>query len=169
MVDYSDYTTDLQKSARTSGQYDEVLKALTKCNFCDLKEKYIITEKDNVVLSVNLFPYIDYQLIMIPRRHITRFNELKENEWQAVKYLSEIAFLIYSTFFDIVDLNLVYREGERSQKTVEHLHFNIIPFHPELLRWEYQKIQVAPLEAAKEMREALRHVKSQKSKVTSVR
>lgn len=159
-IDYSDYTPELQKTARTSGHYEGVLKALTKCNFCDLKEKYIIMEKDDVVLSVNLFPYIDYQLIIIPRRHIKELLELKKEEWLAIRELSDLTIKLYKNFFDVFDVNLIYREGERSQKTVEHMHFNIIPFDEKLSRWNYQEIHVAPIEAAKAMREALEKVKS---------
>lgn len=156
------YASELQKSARVTGQYNKVLKNLKKCNFCDLKDKYTITEKDNVVLTVNLFPYIDYQLMIIPRRHIKELRELKKEEWTAVKHLSDLAFELYKNFFDIEDVNLIYREGGRSQKTVEHLHFNLIPFRKDLLRWNYQEISVAPIEATKRMREALekRHEKT---------
>ena len=150
------YTTELQKSARVAGYYNKVLENLRKCNFCDLKDRYIITEKDNVVLTVNLFPYIDYQLMIIPRRHIEELRELKKEEWAAVKYLSDLAFGLYKNFFDIEDVNLIYREGGHSQKTVEHLHFNLIPFRKELIRWNYQEINVAPIEVAEAMRESLK-------------
>lgn len=157
-IDYYGYTPDLQKTARTSGHYEDVLRALTKCNFCDLKEKYIITEKNKIVLSVNLFPYIDYQLIIIPRRHIKELSELKKEEWLAIKELADLAIKLYKNFFDVFDVNLIYREGDRSQKTVEHMHFNIIPFNEKLLRWNYQKIYVAPIDAAKVMRKSLEKI-----------
>lgn len=147
-----DYTPHLQKTARKTGKYAEVLKNLDKCVFCDLRQKYIIDEVSNVVLSVNLFPYIDGHLVIIPRRHLAKFSELKVKEWEAVKILTERALALLEKAYGVRDLNFVFREGEKSGKTVWHLHFNLIPYKEGLLEWCYQEILKEPIKVAEELR-----------------
>lgn len=147
------YSDAFQKSCRTSGKYDEVLGALKKCPFCDLKSKYIIEEHDNAVLSVNLFPYIDGHLIIIPRRHIEKLEELNEKEWLAVKFLLEKAVKLLKTRLDIKDLQFVYREGDKAGKSLKHLHFNLIPYNQELIKWRYQEINISPVKLAERLRD----------------
>jgi diadenosine tetraphosphate (Ap4A) HIT family hydrolase len=146
------YSAHLQKSARTTGLYAKVLANIKKCVFCDLREKYIIDEKNGVVLSVNLFPYTDGQLIIIPRRHIEHFKEINALEWQAIKYLTAKAFRLLKKAYQINDCWIIYREGEVAGKTVRHLHLNIIPYHQALHTWNYQKIKLEPIKAAQKLR-----------------
>lgn len=151
------YSTRLQKSARTTGKYKEVLAALDKCVFCDLRDKYIIDKKDHVVLSVNLFPYIDGQLIIIPERHVEKLHELTATEWSAIKTLIDQALKLLKEVYNINDVNIIYREGERSGKTVWHLHINIIPYCDKLMTWNYQEITEEPLHVAERLRSNSNH------------
>jgi len=147
MIDF--YSPTFQKSCRSSGKYDEVLGALKKCPFCDLKDKYIISEKDDVVLSANLFPYVDGHLIIIPRRHLEQLDQLSEKEWSAVKILTEKAIRLLKEKMKVNDLQFVYREGDKAGKSLKHLHFNLIPYDEDLIKWQYQAIKISPLELAK--------------------
>jgi diadenosine tetraphosphate (Ap4A) HIT family hydrolase len=153
------YTTGLQKSARKAGHgkmanewYNKICKSLTKCPFCDLKEKYIIAEQDKVVLSANLFPYIDYMLIIIPRRHIEKFSELNDKEWAAVQELYDLAIKLLKESCKIENTNFLYREGPKSGKSLGHLHFQILPYEDGLLNWNYREISVPPLDVTRKLR-----------------
>jgi len=146
------YSPTLQKTARTSGQYEKVLHDLTKCVFCDLRAKYIIDEEDGVILSANLFPYTNAQLIIIPRRHVEKMSEMTVPEWSAVKKLTEKALRLLKNVYDIRDVNVIYREGERAGKSLRHAHINIIPFTADLMTWNYQEITEEPIEVAKRLK-----------------
>jgi len=63
------HKNDKITNPRVSDWYDRVVSSLDKCVFCDLKSKYIIAEEGGMVLSVNLFPYLDGHLLIIPRGH----------------------------------------------------------------------------------------------------
>lgn len=167
------YTPELQKAARKAGHgkmanewYDKICKSLTKCPFCDLKEKYILAEQDGMVLSVNLFPYVDYMLIIIPQRHVEKFSELTEREWAAVQALYNLAIKLLKEACRIENTNFLYREGPKSGKSLGHLHFQVYPYIDGLLKWDYQEIKVLPLEAAEKLRKVL-NLWSQKNKSIS--
>lgn len=146
------YSPALQKSARTTGQYAKVLANLKKCVFCDLRKKYIIARTEHMVLSVNLFPYINSQLIIIPLRHVEKLHELTSKEWSEIKILIGKALQLLKDAYKINDVNVIYREGERSGKTVWHLHINIIPYCDQLMTWNYREITEEPIKVAEKLR-----------------
>lgn len=145
---------------RVSDWYDRVVSSLDKCVFCDLKGKYIIAEEGGVVLSVNLFPYLDGHLLIIPRRHIERFAEITSNEWTATGRFIKLGVDLLKQGFGVDDSNIMYREGGiGSGKSLGHLHFHIMPCVPGFLKrnekgifYTYQELKLAPLEIAKKLR-----------------
>ncbi|HLB51421.1 hypothetical protein A3F07_02540 [candidate division WWE3 bacterium RIFCSPHIGHO2_12_FULL_38_15] len=162
MTDY--YSQEIQKRARTSGKYNEIMANLTKCPLCDLKEKYILLEMEEIVLTVNLFPYIDGHLMIIPRRHMEKISELKAKEWTVVKKLLDIGVNIIKAEFGTEAVNILYREGQKSGASLGHLHFHLIPtpegfvttINGQGISWNYQKLDYTPLEIAERLR---KHVK----------
>jgi ATP adenylyltransferase len=133
---------------------------LDKCVFCDLKDEYIIAEEGGLVLSVNLFPYIDGHLLIIPRRHMERFCEINSDEWATVGRLTALGTNLLKRGFGIEDSNVLYREGgTASGKSLGHLHFHIMPCVPGFLQrndkgilYTYQELRLAPLEVAQRLR-----------------
>ena len=78
------------RNARASAWYGDIWKTVDKCVFCDLKEKYIICEENNIVLAINLYPYIDGHLLIIPRDHISSPKQLSQQQWNTVRKFSYI-------------------------------------------------------------------------------
>ena len=158
---------------RVSDWYDRVVNSLEKCVFCDLKEKYIIAEEGGMVLSVNLFPYLDGHLLIIPKRHIEKFNELTSLEWVTVGRFINLGVDLLKQGFGIEDSNILYREGNvGSGKSLGHLHFHILPCVPGFLNrsekgiyYTYQELKLSPLTIAGKLRALLRNESSWYSKV----
>lgn len=148
MPDYSNY------NARTYEKYGEIWRNTGKCVFCDLREKYIIHEIDNVVLTVNLFPYIVGHLLIIPRRHIEAFSEVSDEEFIAIRKLSVYGENLLKEKLKIGQVWFMFRMngGFSGQKTVPHVHAHLIPFNVDLFKWEYQYIDVSPEDLAKKLR-----------------
>jgi len=144
------------RTARTSADYwyEEAWKHAGKCVFCDLKQKYIIAEKDNVVLTVNLYQYIDGHLMVIPRRHFESLDETNPAEWKAIFHLLNLGVKKLRDKLKIEDIYILDRplSGFKTGKTVAHSHFHIIPYQPELVSWHYQKISFHPEELAEKLR-----------------
>jgi ATP adenylyltransferase len=155
MAQNDPWSKDSQLNARLRGEYHKIAENTGKCVFCDLRDKYIIKEKNGMVLTVNLFPYIDGQLMIIPRRHIERYSELTEKEILTNFILSKQAINVLRKRMGVEGLWLVLREGalgETSGKTVKHLHWNIMPYNDRLNTWHYQEITVPPIELAARLR-----------------
>jgi len=58
--------------------YENLCKGLTKCPLCDLRKKYIISEGRKMVLTTNLYPYIDGHLMIGGWRRVIFSKKLNE-------------------------------------------------------------------------------------------
>lgn len=161
LFEQSQYTFSdlLQVKARSGGAkywYGKIWKSVGKCVFCDLKKRYVIMEMDGMVLTVNIYPYIDGNLIIVPKRHITHIKELTEREWSAVRKFHYVAKKMLRKIFGYKGLWMIYREGsshDASQKTVEHMHIHLMPYADDLVKWNYQSLKLPPFETAAIFRE----------------
>jgi diadenosine tetraphosphate (Ap4A) HIT family hydrolase len=161
MVNKQDYySEESQKNARKSKWYDDITRTLTKCPFCDLKDKYILAESGKVVLTMNLFPYIDGHLMVIPRKHVEKFADLSKKDWSDIHVLLDLGIEAIRGVTKIQDINILYREGSHaSGSSLKHLHIHIIPITSDFMKyekqrfiWEFQDITLSPLEMAKKFR-----------------
>ncbi len=143
-----------RKQARTKDWYDKIWKTVGKCVFCDLEDKYIIFEKNGIVLTSNLYPYIDAHLLIVPRRHIEYVKELTKEEWQTVNSMMYISKKIIRKLFKVKNVWFLYREGKsgEAQKSVAHLHIHAIPFAKELFKINFRQISISPEEVSAKMR-----------------
>lgn len=154
------------KIARTQNSYDHIWKSVGKCVFCDLKDKYILYEENGVVLTINLYPYVDGQMMAIPRRHISSPKELTPEEWETMRKFSYLAKKLMKKAHGYKGMWSLIREGgERAQMSVtDHLHMQFIPFdESDLCKWNFRELKHTPIENVevyrkleKEMRELVR-------------
>jgi diadenosine tetraphosphate (Ap4A) HIT family hydrolase len=137
------------RDARAKGWYDDIWKTVGKCVFCDLRDKYVVYEENNMVLAVPLYAYIDGQLMIIPRRHVRSPKDLTSDEWETVRRLMYIAKKLIRQTHNISGMQFVQKDGRTAQGTVEHLHFHCIPFDaPDLCTWNYRQLKNTPIENA---------------------
>ncbi len=149
------FSKDSQINARLEGEYDNIAANVGKCVFCDLKDKYIIKRKKNSVLTVNIFPYTDGQLIVLPNRHIVNFDKVNREELTEFHDLMKLAKKMLKKELGLNDFWWILRDGKTSGKTVKHLHWNLIPYTDGLNTWHYQKISVTPVDLAKRLKKQL--------------
>lgn len=136
------------RDARRNKVYDNIWQTVGKCAFCDLKEKYIFFEENDVVMTISLYAYIDGHFMIIPRRHVRSAKELTEKEWQTVRKFTYIAKKLIKEVHGVKGMQLVQKDGSAAQSTVEHLHFHCIPFDkPDLCTWNYRQLKYTPLES----------------------
>ncbi|GAB4163261.1 MAG: hypothetical protein Fur003_6000 [Candidatus Dojkabacteria bacterium] len=145
------------KDARSGASfwYGEEWKRVNKCVFCDLNRRYVITELNGIVLTANVYPYIDGHLMLIPREHRVYLKELTANEWEAVRTLQYIAKKMLKELYGYKSMWVLYREGglgDESQKTVEHLHIHLLPYQEGLVEWNYNELKTSPFDTACDFR-----------------
>jgi diadenosine tetraphosphate (Ap4A) HIT family hydrolase/pyrimidine deaminase RibD-like protein len=146
------YAEEIQKTARTQNTYDEVMGSLTKCPFCDLKSKYFIKEGTYCALTVNLFPYIDGHLEVIPKRHVERFEDLTDAEFAETFDLIKLGKKKLAGFLGTTSFNILFREGPKSGASLGHVHFHIIPMDQSVLLSNVVPVKFAPIEMAEKLR-----------------
>jgi diadenosine tetraphosphate (Ap4A) HIT family hydrolase len=151
------FSEDNQLNARLRGEYDQIAATVEndRCVFCDLKQKYILFEKNGLVVTVNLYPYIDGQLLIIPRRHVENYHELTVDEIKTNFELTKMAMTALRQQMGIQGMWLILRDGDKgsaSGKTVKHLHWNILPYTNDLNTWHYQKLTITPINLAEKLR-----------------
>lgn len=151
-----------QLNVRKGGIYNDIAAKAEakKCVFCDLRDKYIVYEEQGMVVTVNIFPYIDGHLLIIPRRHIESFKELTEAEQLTIFKLSRKATEILEKELGVKGFWLVLREGatgSASGKTVTHVHWNIMPYVDGINTWHYQDIKYKPIDLADKLRPHFEH------------
>lgn len=151
-----------KKNARVNGDYDHIWRNTGKCVFCDLKEKYILLEENEIVLTINLYPYIDGQLMAIPRQHIASPKQLSAKQWKTIRKFNYLAKKAMRKIYGYKGMWTLIREGgERAQMSVtDHLHVQFIPFdQADLCEWNYRQLQHTPLENAQNYRHQAKYIK----------
>lgn len=151
------YSKEAQKNARAGAEfwYGEIWKTVGKCVFCDLKKKFIVYEKEGIVLTANVYPYIDGHLMIIPRKHIIYAKEFTPREWEIVREFMYLGKKLLKKHLKTKSVWTLYREGpmgEESDKTVEHLHIHLIPYINGLIEKHYQPINIIAEELADKLR-----------------
>jgi diadenosine tetraphosphate (Ap4A) HIT family hydrolase/8-oxo-dGTP pyrophosphatase MutT (NUDIX family) len=142
-------TQEMMKNARTSGDYDRIWATRGKCVFCDLKDKYILMEENGIVLTISLYPYIDGQVMAVPRRHVRSPKELSRREWETIRKFNYIAKKMIRKAHGIKSMWTLLREGgvEAGMSVVDHMHVHYIPFdRSDLCQWDYRQLKFTPLE-----------------------
>ena len=142
-------------NARVEGTYHEIAENVGKCVFCDLRDKYVVTKQNGWVLTVNIYPYINGQLLVLPEKHIENYNDLTSEDVLASDKLIKGGIDLLKRGLGIENYWIVLRQGELAGKTVKHLHWNIMPYVEGLNTWHYQTITQAPADLAQRLRGVL--------------
>jgi diadenosine tetraphosphate (Ap4A) HIT family hydrolase len=137
-----------------------------------LKEKYIIAQTEKAVLTVNLFPYIEGHLMVIPKKHIERIAEFSGKDWKDCQDLISLGIEILKEAFQVQDVNVLYREGTaKSGSSLKHLHIHLLPIKEGFLTsdtvgfsYKYQDIEFAPVEVAEKLRKVCQKIQKSKKK-----
>lgn len=153
----------INKNPRKTGEYDKIWTSTNKCVFCDLNPNYVIYAINNLNLTINLYPYCDGHLLIVPNKHIASPKELSKKDWEDVRKLLYIAKKIIKKRFSTSNIWTLIREGGlNSQMSVTgHLHIHCIPFYDrDFVQWNYKDLSVEPKTLAKELKSDIKFIDS---------
>jgi len=110
-------------------------KADSSCVFCnavraDIKEDSCIKVYDgeNCFVMLNLYPYNNGHLMVIPKRHISNMLELTENETTEMMILVKRAIKALEKVLSPHGFNFGANLGKAAGAGIDtHLHFHIVP------------------------------------------
>jgi len=121
-------------------KYQEVLKTINAkhhCPFCREIEQHKIYADEYMYIIPARAPYIADHLLIIPKRHVTLLQELSHKEIVRLHELVDVWATKLHAKHDTV--NLLLRDGLVgwvSGKSVNHLHFHLIPDCPIGAEWK---------------------------------
>ena len=101
--------------------------AETACPFCSLPTDRIISESDYTITIRDGFPVSDGHILIIPKRHVQSFFELKAIEKAAILQAMDEAKEALDREFNPDGYNIGINDGEAAGQTVMHLHLHLIP------------------------------------------
>lgn len=144
-------------------KYTEYVDSLPMgtCPFCASEDRRLV-ENATAYVTYALAPYHKHHLLIIPKEHKRSFLELGREEWGDILDLAQkssriLRYLGYENF------SLMVREGKGGDKSVEHLHYHLIPNarlgdldHANKSRYVLSPQEVRPLVA--EIKDAIDHL-----------
>ena len=98
------------------------------CIFCKIDKKNIIFENDYAYASYDSYPVSKFHSLIIPKRHISDFFELKENElvscYEIIRHIKDV---IEKKDKFVKGFNIGTNAGLISGQTIMHCHIHVIP------------------------------------------
>ena len=97
------------------------------CPFCYLAPERILEEAACVIAAADAFPVSRGHTLIIPRRHVTDFLDLEENELAAVYQLLRCMRAHLDAVSKPDGYNIGVNVGAVAGQTVGHAHLHLIP------------------------------------------
>lgn len=109
------------------------------CIMCAIKDDNpdvislkIYTEK-LLFICLNLYPYNPGHLMVIPTRHVEKFEDLKEIERNRLFEVVIMCQNMLQVLFHPTGFNVGYNQGKYSGASINHIHVHVVPrYHSEL-------------------------------------
>ena len=113
----------------------KINKEENTCGFCSAikqkissKKSLIIYKADYSFIMLNLYPYNNGHLMIIPYRHISDFNELTNSELDEIMQLNKKAISALTLVMKPHGFNFGANLGQAAGAGIhEHLHFHLVP------------------------------------------
>ncbi|KUH33315.1 HIT family hydrolase [Thermococcus celericrescens] len=101
-----------------------------ECPFCSPKKDVILHEDELIRILTDSYPASRGHLLVVPKRHVERWEELTETEKSALIRGMELAIEKLRGTLKPGAFNVGMNLGKAAGQTVPHLHLHVIP------RWE---------------------------------
>lgn len=99
------------------------------CPFCNptILAKQFVHETDSSVTLYCLTPATKGNILIIPKRHIERFDELTCEEMSTIQDEINLFSKVFTNLYNISEYVIIQKNGKNAGQTVSHLHFHMIP------------------------------------------
>ena len=102
---------------------------MTKCPFCDrvAAGDEIIHAGASAVVFADAYPVSEGHVLVVPRRHLSRVEDLEADEWTELFGLVREVFRELSERDGVDGVNVGVNSGVAAGQTVDHAHVHVIP------------------------------------------
>ncbi len=99
------------------------------CAFCEeeILERQKFYEDDHVLVLYSHKPIVSGHSLIIPKRHVERFEDLSDEELLHIKEAVIIVHAAAEEIYGASDYLLLQKNGAAAGQTVPHLHFHYFP------------------------------------------
>ena len=98
------------------------------CPFCSLDTERVLEFNEHAVAFRDGYPVTELHTLVIPKRHVTNYFELTEDERKSIHTLLESQRAKIMAEDDTVEgFNIGWNCGEAAGQTVFHAHVHLIP------------------------------------------
>lgn len=106
--------------------YKDFLTSTTRCPFCEGERQEILLKNDLAFLTYALAPYHKHHLLVVPKAHMGAYGELQTKDHAAIQSLLDTGMQMLRRL-GYSNMTILVRDGKESGKSVEHLHYHLIP------------------------------------------
>ncbi|MFC2090807.1 HIT domain-containing protein [Bacteroidota bacterium] len=97
------------------------------CLFCDIDRKRIILENNLAYAMLDKYPVSEGHMLIIPKRHIPDYFDLKQAEINAIQHLLIECKELLQKDLEISSYNVGVNSGSDAGQTIMHSHIHLIP------------------------------------------
>lgn len=105
---------------------DTSVKACAFCN-SNIIANQVYYEGQHVRVLLNYMPILEGHSLVIPKRHVERFEDLSVEELTEMHAVIQKVGRAFQKVYDTSDYLISCQNGERAGQTVGHVHFHVIP------------------------------------------
>ena len=96
------------------------------CPFCEVSEERKFIVNDVAFLTYGVAPYHEHHLLVVPKKHHVSFMTFGNNEAEKIwDLIRKGAGILLELGYD--NYSVLVREGKNESKSIEHVHYHIIP------------------------------------------
>jgi ATP adenylyltransferase len=109
-------------------EYVQHADELDRCIFCDPEPELLVHETERALVVMNKFPYASGHMLVAPRRHISEFGELTEEEALAAHTFAARGVAALRAEYSPDGFNLGWNLGRTAGAgIVDHVHLHVVP------------------------------------------
>ena len=98
-----------------------------KCPFCEPKKENVLYEDGLIRILIDSYPANRGHLLVVPRRHVEKWEDLREEEKTALLQGMELSMNALRKALNPDAFNVGMNLGREAGQTVPHLHLHVIP------------------------------------------
>ena len=122
---------------------------MSKCIFCSIANgetpSFVLFSDGDVVAILDIYPATPGHIIIFPRQHYERFEEIPDNILGKIIVLSKYLSNILSESLGAKGFNIFLASGELAGQRSPHIIFHLIPrYENDGLSFEWERKQVDP-------------------------
>lgn len=107
--------------------YDNYVRKLKICPFCKILDSEKLEENKSFILILSRAPYTKDHLLLIPKRHVLKMENIKNKE--RLDFEKLLFYGIKKLHKKYRNISIIYKEGSRKEagKSMSHMHYHLIP------------------------------------------